>query len=85
MAEQPAFIGWCRYTSYWYYSLGLYTSVAVVPYDDDDLHRMTEALDDYSFSEWSDTTNMLVLLGYGFVCRLLGYLFLKFSSKTKFK
>ena len=41
-------------------------------------------MDDYSFSEWSDTTNMLVLLSYGVVCRFLAYIFLKFSSKIKF-
>ena len=63
----------------------MYTSVAVTPYDDDDLHRMSEALDGYSFSEWSNTTNMIVLLSYGVACRFLAYLFLKFSSKIKFK
>mmetsp|Transcript_48439 Transcript_48439/g.135980 ORF Transcript_48439/g.135980 Transcript_48439/m.135980 type:complete len:342 (-) Transcript_48439:971-1996(-) len=84
MAEQPAYIGWARYTSYWYYSLGLYTSVAITPFDDDDQHRMSGALDSYSFSDWSDATNLLILVTYGVVCRVLAYVFLKFSSKIKF-
>ena len=29
-----------------YYALGLYTSVIIDPYDDDELHRLSGALDD---------------------------------------
>ena len=83
MDAQPSSISWVKYTSYWYYSMGLFVKVALVPYDTKH-HDMRDAIAAYSFSDLSLRANVLVLLAYGTAFRVLTYVFLKTSRKLRF-
>ena len=83
MAQQPGAISWVRFTSYWYYSMGLFAKVALLPYDTPH-HDMRAEIDTYSFSTLSLRMDVAVLVAYGTAFRVLTYLFLKCSRKLRF-
>ena len=83
MEQQPGAISWVRFTSYWYYSMGLFAKVALLPYDTPH-HDMRAEIDTYSFSTLSLRMDVAVLVAYGTAFRVLTYLFLKCSRKLRF-
>ncbi|KAH8045228.1 ATPase [Aureococcus anophagefferens] len=61
MEQQPGAISWVRFTSYWYYSMGLFAKVALLPYDTPH-HDMRAEIDTYSFSTLSLRMDVAVLV-----------------------
>ena len=87
--EAPHWLSNLRYTSFWYYSMGLFTAYALPTHADRVAFSANGTLARYSFSPWSwDGTpqwDVLALLGFALVQRVLAFLVLKFSKKLEFK
>ncbi|KAJ1451954.1 P-loop containing nucleoside triphosphate hydrolase protein [Pelagophyceae sp. CCMP2097] len=81
---QPSYVRWVRFTSYWYYALGLYCKTALVPYDHNDHHALRKAVEAYSFSTLPAYADALVLVAYGVAARIVAFVCLKCSRKIKF-
>ena len=82
LTQQPLFISWVRFSSFWYYAIGLMLRI-VEPYDS--TGSLEDAAEDgYSFSTWSGPANAAMVFGFGAIFRVAAYLALKTSKKLKF-
>ena len=88
LANVAPWIGSLRYISYWYYTLALFVANALPTDEDRAAFDESHTLDRYSFSKWSfeghQEWDVLVLVGFGLVHRVLGYLALCASKKLRF-
>ncbi|KAK3249416.1 hypothetical protein CYMTET_41151 [Cymbomonas tetramitiformis] len=77
-------IGWLgnlRYASYWYYALGLFFDIAVLPYGE----VARESTEQYSFSTLGNTWNIIILAAIVAGLRLLAYTVLRRTKKLTFR
>jgi len=82
MRSLPWFIGWVRYTSFYYYTFGAVLRLMLeLPYGPD-IHQ--KAIEKYSFSDLGYTMEVSCLLGLAAVFRILAYLQLCYTKKLKF-
>jgi len=90
MASLPPWLQWCRYTSSWYYTLGLWTRYALPAEADraEDTAVMQLLHSRYTFSDWSwrghPERDVGMLLLFAVSARLLAYIFLRCSKKLRF-
>ena len=82
-SQQPSWISWVKYASYWFYAQGAYLKIVALPFDDkvNDIHQETKT---FSFSPFSIGVDVAVLCAYGLALRLIAYLALKYSPKIRF-
>jgi ABC-type multidrug transport system permease subunit len=81
LKTQPQWISWIRFTSYFYYGMGLVVQSVIPFYDRESLDKGIEG---YSFSlDVSAFTNALVLVFFCFLFRITGYIFLVTNRKMK--
>lgn len=78
----PWFIGWVRFTSFYYYSFGSILRLMLeVPFGAE-IHQ--KALAKYSFSELGYVWELAVLVGMSVIFRILAFVQLRYSKKLKF-
>lgn len=82
MRELPWFIGWIRYASFYYYTYGAITRLAIKEPFGTELLDL--ALRKYSFSELGYVWEVTCLVGMSIVFRLLSYLQLRYTKKLQF-
>lgn len=82
MTSLPAWIGWVRLTSPYYYIFGAIMRVMLVGPFSEELHA--QALDGYSFSDLGYTAEVIVLCSMWLIFRLAALIQLKFSKKLRF-
>ena len=83
MLLMPWWINWVRYLSYWYYSLALFFDIAVKPFGVDEV--MDQLNTQYSFSQMSSSTNVMCMIAYAVVFRVISYFVLLTTRKLEFK
>jgi len=87
ITSQPSWVSWVRYTSYWYYSMGLFFEAQVHGFGSSTSFgkELRETVrEEYSFSTLPVLSNIAAMFAYGAVFRLLAYYFLCTSKRLKF-
>lgn len=86
LRNMPAWVSYLRYSSFWYYSMGLFVAFALPTAAD--RAAFASALSRYSFSGWSwdghPGYDVAALLGFVLVQRVLSFVALKCSKKLQF-
>ena len=87
LLELPEPLPDIRFTSYWYYTLGLWTNYAI-PATDRARPEVQEALARFSFSRWSwegaPLADAGVLLGMALTLRCVAYVILRNTKNLEF-
>lgn len=85
----PMWVGSLRYTSFWYYAMGLFVAFALPTHEDREAFASNHTLSRYSFSRWSwdghAWYDVAALLGFVVVQRVLSFIALKRSKKLQFR
>ena len=81
LTRAPPAIAWVRYTSSWYYALGLLYRAICPDLDGAHLDALTAP---YSVSPLGVAADVFAMLLYTALCRLIMYAALKTTSKLKF-
>ena len=85
----PGWVGALRYTSFWYYAMGLFVALALPTVEDRDAFATNHTLSRYSFSRWTwdghAGYDVAALLCFVLVQRVLGFVALKCSKKLQFR
>ena len=86
--DQPVWLGYLRYTSFWYYQMGLFMTYALPTDEDRHAYAANHTLDRYSFSKWAweghPERDVGVLLGFALTHRLIAFFVLKYSKQLRF-
>ena len=85
----PTWVGALRYTSFWYYAMGLFVAFALPTNEDRAAFAANQTLSKYSFSRWSwdgrAEYDVAALCGFVLVQRVLSFVALKCSKKLQFR
>ena len=84
----PKWVGYCRYVSFWYYSMGLFVAYALPTDTDRSAFVTNHTLAKYSFSPWSweghPERDVAVLIGFALLHRVSAFFVLLNSKKLEF-
>ena len=85
----PGWVGALRYTSFWYYAMGLFVAFALPTDTDRVAFAANHTLSRYSFSKWSwdghAGFDVAALFGFVLAQRVLSFIALKCSKKLQFR
>ena len=86
--QAPQWVGAIRFASFWFYSMGLFTSLALPTPADRAAFAANHTLERYSISSWSwdghPERDVAMLLAMALVHRTLAFLVLRSSKKLRF-
>jgi len=89
LASLPSWLGWLRYTSFWYYAIGLFSAYALPTGHDRATFVANGTLERYSFSTWTwdghPERDIIVLVALALVQHALALVALKHSKQLQFR